>query len=172
MRNIILSGLLITTLLSCDFGPKGALNEDFEEFDRTKDLPFRELIGEYELDKDSKKRYNISDTANLRINIVKDTSFIVRNIVNYKDRTIIYNKTKYKTGYVNNYKDKHPSLFFNLFSKDFNGGGTINLYYRKRDSAIALYIYTPVVEATKENNMQYIEGDYLRYIKIKDSSKK
>ena len=47
------------------------------------------------------------------------------------------------------------------------GGRTINFYYRKKNSVIALYIYTPVVEATKENNMKYIEGDYLRYIKVK-----
>ena len=88
-------------------------------------------------------------------------------MVNYKDRKILYGNYKYKAGYINNYKDKHPSLFFSLFKQDFNGGGTINFYYRKKDSVIALYIYTPVVEATKENNMKYIEGDYLRYIKVK-----
>ena len=167
MKKIFLISSLITTLLSCDFGPKGALNEEFEEYDRRKELPFSNLIGKYELDDDSKKRYSINDTTHLIINIEKDTSFIVQNMVNYKDRKILYGNYKYKAGYINNYKDKHPSLFFSLFKQDFNGGGTINFYYRKKDSVIALYIYTPVVEATKENNMKYIEGDYIRYIKVK-----
>lgn len=152
---------------SCIDGPQATFDSKFVQANPKKELPFNKLVGIYELDKDSKKRYKISDTLNFFIEIKKDTSFISKNHIDYKDRKTKYGIFKYKAGYINNFKDNQPSLFLNTFSKEFNGNGTIDIFYRKKDSAIALYVLTPFIPANKENNFQYKEADYLRYIKVK-----
>lgn len=164
----ILIALLLLLLNYCTDGSQAPFNKNFERANPKKELPFNKLIGTYELDEDSKKRYGINDSLGFFIDIKKDTTFISKNIIDYKDRKTKYGVFKFRAGYINNFKDNQPSLFLNTFTNEFNGNGTIDIYYRKKDSAIALYIFTPMVEATKENNMKYIEGDYLRYIKIKN----
>ena len=159
--------IILTFLYSCSDGPQATFDSRFIKANPKKELPFNELVGTYKLDKDSKKRYKISDTVNFFLEIKKDTSFVLANKINYKDRNINYGNFKFKTNYINDFKEKNPSLGLHTYVQDFNGGGTIDIYYRKNDSALVLLIYTPFVEATKENNMKYREGDYLLYIKIK-----
>ena len=162
LKNIILLSLLITTLLSCDFGPKGALNEEFEEFDRTKELPYNKLIGKYQLDKDSKKRYFINDSINFNIQLKADTTIVAYPFLN-SNRDILYTKKTGNLFYINDYKT--PPFPFFLDSKNDKWNNNILIYYKKKDSTLALYVYTPPLKGQEH-------GDYLRYIKVKDDTKK
>ncbi len=164
MKNNIIYLLIVASfLVSCwDFVPA---DDYFIQADPTEELPFEKLVGKYELDKDSKKRYNILDSINLTLEIEKDSAYTAFNYINPKNGALVYGKIKDTFDYTNDYRDKQPNLY--LYSYKLNKGGVIDIYYRKKDRAITLYVLTPFVPATKENNMQYKESDYLRYIKIK-----
>ena len=127
-------------------------------------MSFSKLIGKYELDKDSKTRYNLPDSLELYVNLKidkKDTLLFVNRYVSPIDRTIVDKKISNKILYFEDSKTIHT---FN--NNEFLGGGTISIYIRTKDSVLTLYAYTPFIPATEENGMQYKEGDYLRYIKV------
>ncbi len=151
---------------------KHLLTVTLHELILKKELPFEKLVGIYELDKNSKSRYNIKDSINLKIEIKKDTTFFTEKYISPFNRKIEFKELKSKLFYINNYKENNPIIDLSLANQEFTNGGVIDVYYRKKDSAIALLVLTPMVPATKENNMKYIEADYLRYIKVKDSIKK
>jgi len=159
MIKIQLPFLALMLLLNCQDGPKAAFNEEFVKASPNKELPFENLIGEYHLDVDSKIRYNINSTDTLRLIVKKDSTFVALNYVDYKTDSLQLKKFEGKLLYTNKFKES----FLNFRSKgiDFNGGGGIEIYYRKKDSIIVLYVYTPPLKG-QEN------GDYLRYIKMKD----
>lgn len=157
--------IIILFLLSCQDGSKAVFNEEFVQLDPKKEFPFENLVGDYNLDKDSKVRYKIKYDDSMKITIKKDSTFIAENYLDYKTDSLLLKKITGKLIYTNNFKDS----FLYLRPKDnlFIGGGGIDIYYRRKDSVIALYVYTPFIPATKENNMKYRDGDYLRYIKVK-----
>ena len=164
MKNLI--ALLLLILVSCQDGPKATYNEDFVScYEIQYEVSINDLIGKYELDKDSKIRYNIPDSLDfyieLGINNKKDTFISANRYINPKDRTIIDKKFSNKALYINESKSLRP---FN--NNDFLGGGIISIYINKKDNKLALYAYTPFVPTTEKNGMQYKEGDYLRYIKV------
>jgi hypothetical protein len=140
-------------LLSCQDGPKAAFNEEFVMADQRKAIPFEDIVGFYQLDNDSKKRYNISQETNLTLDIKLNKNFVANN---YLDS---------KTWKLNN---KELRSFFYYYSGNdgtslscpvlTNGG--VDIYYRKKDGVLTLYVYTPSLKG-QEN------GDYLRYIKVK-----
>lgn len=157
--------IIMLSLLSCMDGPRVVFDENFIQADSKKELPFEKLVGEYNLDDDSKSRYGITYKDSVKIAINKDSTFIAANYLDYKTNTLVLKKFKGELLYRNNFKE---SIMY-LKSKDdkFNGWGEIDIYYRKKDSVITLYVSTPFIPATKENNHKYREGDYLRYIKVK-----
>ncbi len=167
MKKII---ILITTfllLLGCQDGPKAAFNDGFVRADPTKKLPFEKLVGVYKLDDDSKKRYKINDSISFKI-ILDETSISTNKYISLTNRNIINKTINRKFYYFNNYKEKNGSLFISVYNnKGDDFYNNIDIYYRKKDNVIGIYIYTPFIEASKENNMQFREGDYLRYIKEK-----
>jgi len=73
-------------------------------------------------------------------------------------------KKKWTYIYIHNPQNNTDNYFIEL--NELNAK-TTQLYFRKKDSAIALYILTPFIPANKENSFQYKEADYLRYIKVK-----
>ncbi len=151
--------MIILSLLSCQDGPKAAFNEEFLSANPQNELSFKKLIGEYKLDKDSKKRYGITDSISYYLDI-KDNEIITNKFINTKTREI-EDGLKKNIYYVNNYKEKSPSIFIGVrnHEKD-NFYSDIAIYYRKKDSLLALYIYTPPLKGQEH-------GDYLRYIKVK-----
>lgn len=166
MIKIQLPFLALMLLLNCQDGPKAAFNEEFVKASPNKELPFENLIGEYHLDVDSKKRYKINYNDTIKLIVKKDSAFVAENYVDYKTDSLQLKKLKGKLSYVNNFKDSFMYLQPN--DNNFTGGGGFEIYYRRKDSVIALYVFTPFIPATKENNYKYREGDYLRYIKMKD----
>jgi len=162
MKNLIALFLLI--LICCQDGPPARYNEDFIEFDRKKELPFSKLIDKYKLDKDSKIRYNIPDSLDfyieLGINKKKDTFLYANQYVSSIDRSIIDKKVNSIIHY-----DKTDKL---IRTKDegINNSDYVYIYLRTSDNILTLYVRTRFVPATKGNNMQYKEIDYLRYIKM------
>ncbi|WP_223558702.1 hypothetical protein [Chryseobacterium lathyri] len=158
--------VIMFSFFSCMDGPRAVFNEDFIQADPKKELSFEKLVGEYSLDDDSKRRYGITYKDSVKIIINKDSTFIAENYLDYKTDSLLLKKFKGKLSYINDFED----FFMDLRSKNdnsFNGAGGIDIYYRKKDSIIALYISTPFIPATKENKYKYKEGDYLRYIKVK-----
>ncbi len=146
-------------LLNCQDGPKAAFNEEFVRANPNKELPFEKLMGEYQLDNDSKRRYKINITDTIKLIVKKDSTFIAENYLDYKTNSLQLKKLEGKLLYTNKFKES----FLNFRSKgiDFNGGGGFEIYYRKKDSVLALYVYTPPLKGQEH-------GDYLRYIKIEN----
>ncbi|PIF44411.1 hypothetical protein CLU96_1378 [Chryseobacterium sp. 52] len=149
--------IIMLSLLSCQDGPKAAFNEEFEKVNPRVELSFDKLIGSYELDNDSKQRFKINDSIKYHIKITKDTSIVAEPFINLTTNKNIREK-KGKLFYINDYRKKPYSLY--LDSKDGDWNNNINIYYRKKDSLLALYIYTPPLKGQEH-------GDYLRYIKVK-----
>lgn len=145
--------MIILFLLSCgDGGSKAIFNEEFIEANPTKKIPFEKLVGFYKLDDDSKKRYRILKNIDLTLAIYPDKKYVANNYINSKNW---------------NLEEKELKNFFYYYS-DVDGtsisspaltNGGISIYFRKKDSAIALYVYTPPIKG-----QEY--GDYLRYIKV------
>lgn len=157
MKNIFLL-LSLLSLFFCKEGPEAALNEDFEYVDASKPLPFEKLVGLYKLDEDSKKRYNIPLDLDLTLDIKIDKTFVANNYLEPKTHQL-HNKNLISFFYYHNdYKEKHPTI--SIFSDESVFFNNINIYYRKKDSVLALYIYTPPPKGQEH-------GDYLRYIKVK-----
>lgn len=151
--------IILFFLFSCQDGPRVAFNEEFINVNPQKELSFKKLIGQYKLDNDSKKRYGIIDSSSYYI-YIKDNELLTNKYINTRTREI-QDGLKKNIYYVNNYKEKSPSIFIgvrNHEKDDFYSD--IAIYYRKKDSILALYIYTPPLKG-QEN------GDYLRYIKVK-----
>lgn len=147
-------------------GSQTPFDNNFTQADPKKELPFEKLVGTYELDEDSKMRYQIKDTSNFTIEIKRDTTFFTEKYISPFNRKIENKEINSKLFYINDYAEKNPSLSLSVSGNQFNNYGSIRIYYRKKDSAIALLVLTPPVEITKDNNT-YIEADYLRYIKVK-----
>lgn len=163
MKNLIALFLLI--LVSCQDGPKATYNENFVScYEIQHEVSINDLIGKYELDKDSKIRYNIPDSLDfhieLGINKKKDAFLYANQYVSAIDRSIIDKKVNSIIHY-----DKSDKLI-RTKDKGINNSNYIFIYMSVKDSSLALYAYTPLVPATEKNGMQYKEGDYLRYIKI------
>lgn len=142
---------------SCQDGPKAVFNEKYTQFNPKNELAFSKLVGEYILDNDSKLRYKIEDSFSYSIELKRDTTIIANPFIDPSDNKIFKQK-KGKLFYINDFKNK-PYAFY-LDSKDGNWNNNIKIYSRNKDSALALYIYTPPMKG--QNN-----GDYLRYIKVK-----
>lgn len=164
MIKTLLPFLILMLLSSCQDGPKAAFDEEFVKANPKKELSFEKLVGEYHLDEDSKKRYKINYNDTIKLTIEKDSTFIVENYLDYKTDTLKLRKSEGKLLYTNNFKES--LLYLRPKDNNFIGGGGFEIYYRKKDSVIALYVFTPFIPATKENNYKYREGDYLRYIKL------
>ncbi|WP_223558705.1 hypothetical protein [Chryseobacterium lathyri] len=144
------------------------LDQNFIKADRKRELVFSKLVGKYELDYISKKRYNIPVNQSIIIEIHSDTTITANNYIDISTSKLKGMNYKNKLFYINNYKDKYPIINLSVSNKPyFNGGGSIDIYYRRQDNNLALYVSTPFIPATKENNYKYREGDYLRYIKVK-----
>ncbi|MPS74768.1 MAG: hypothetical protein E2590_16665 [Chryseobacterium sp.] len=163
MFKIYLIGSIITTLVSCDYGPKATLNNDFVAYPSNKSINLKKLAGTYELDDISKRKYNIESNQNLLIQINADSSFLANKYIDNITGKAIEQK---KNGhiYIHNPQNSTDNYFIEL--NELNAK-TTQLYFRKKDSAIALYVLTPFIPASKENNFQYKDADYLRYIQVK-----
>lgn len=150
--------LSLLLLSNCQDGPRAVFNEEFVRANPKKELPFEKLIGEYILDKDSKRRYTITYNDTIKLTIKKDSTFIAENYLDYKTDSLRLKKLEGKLLYTNKFKES----FLNFRSRDidFNGGGGFEIYYRKKDSVLALYVYTQPLKGQEH-------GDYLRYIKVK-----
>lgn len=159
MKKIFLY-IITLTLFACQDGPKAAFNEEFVQVNPKKELPLTKLIGEYQLDNDSKKRYGIKDSCTFLLKI-NDSEIYCNRYINIKTRKIERKEKKYLMYYVNNFKDQYPSNFIGVrdATKE-NFYSDIAVYWRKKDSLLALYIYTPPLKGQEH-------GDYLRYIKVK-----
>ncbi|PIF44410.1 hypothetical protein CLU96_1377 [Chryseobacterium sp. 52] len=157
--------IIILSLLSCQDGPRAAFNDEFVKADPKKEFPFEKLVGEYQLDNDSKKRYKITHNDTIKLTIKKDSTFIAENYLDYKTDSLLLTRFKGKLSYTNNFKESF--MYLRPRNDKFNKGGGFEIYYRKKDNILALYVYTPMIPASKENNMKYREGDYLRYVKVK-----
>ncbi|REC40004.1 MULTISPECIES: hypothetical protein [Chryseobacterium] len=164
MKNLFLL-IFILSIVSCQDGPRAVFNEEFVKVNPKTELPFEKLIGEYGLDNDSKRRYGITNNDSVKLIIKKDSSFIAENYLDYKADSLLLKIYNGKLIYTNDFKDSF--LYLRPKDNNFIGGGSFDIYYRKKDSVFVLYVYTPFIPATKENNMKYREGDYLRYIKVK-----
>lgn len=156
MIKILLPFLFLMLLLNCQDGPKAAFNEEFEIVRPQTKIPYSKLIGTYILDIDSKNRYNIQDSVKMSLQLKKDTSLIVNNFIDVDNRSLLNRKVKSKLYYINDYQ----SIYLGLFNKEISRSGAIEIYYRKKDNVMALYIYTLPLKG--QDN-----GDYLRYIKVK-----
>ncbi|WDT67295.1 hypothetical protein [Cloacibacterium sp. TD35] len=156
MKNIILLLFLLLSLLNCQDGPKAAFNDEFVPIALTMKIPIEKLVGKYVLDNDSKKRYNISDKGFIMLDIQKNKKIIANKYLDVKTWKLKNEKMKFSYYYYY-YSDK---IGTNIGCPELNDGGVINLYYRKKDSAIVLYVYTHPLKGQEH-------GDYLRYIKVK-----
>lgn len=167
MKNLIL--LFFTIFYSCSNSSSPiVLDNRFNKIDPSKEFAFSKLVGKYELDSISKKRFNFPINKSIIIEIHSDTTITANDYINIDTRKLKGKKFRNKLFYINNFKENYPIMDLSVSTKPyFNEGGDIGIYYRKKDSILALYVYLPFVPATKENNMKYLEGDYLRYIKIK-----
>lgn len=165
MIKILLPFLILMLLSDCQDGSRAVFNEEFVIANPKKELPFKRLIGEYQLDEDSKRRYKITHNDTVKLTIEKDSTFIAENYLDYKTDSLKHRKLHGKLLYTNKFKESF--LYLRPKDNNFIGGGGFEVYYRKKDSTIALYLYTPFIPGTKENNYKYREGDYLRYIKMK-----
>ncbi|WP_099765966.1 hypothetical protein [Chryseobacterium sp. 52] len=143
-------------LLSCQDGPRAALNENFESANPKVKLPYSDLIGGYVLDDDSKKRFNIKDTAKMDLQIKKDTSLVVNNHLALNDRSLLNKSLQSKLYYINDLE----SIYLGLFNHEISSSGRLGIYYRKSDKTWALYVYFKPLKGQEH-------GDYLRYIKVK-----
>lgn len=90
MKNY-LSSFLLLGVINCQDGPKAALNENFIYVDASKPLPFDKIAGVYLLDGDSKKRYNIKNEVNLKLEIEPNKNFIAYNYIDPKTH-LVYKK--------------------------------------------------------------------------------
>lgn len=158
MIKILLPFLALMLLLNCQDGPKAAFDEEFVRANPKKELPFEKLIGEYKLDNDSKRRYKINSTDVLRLIVKKDSTFVAENYLDYKTDNLLLKNFEGKLLYTNKFKESF--LYLRPRDNNFNGGGGFEIYYRKKDSVLALYVYTPPLKGQEH-------GDYLRYIKEK-----
>ncbi|WDT67293.1 hypothetical protein [Cloacibacterium sp. TD35] len=164
MKNLII--LLFVIFYSCGgHSSPIVLDDNFIILDRNKEFPFSKLVGKYGLDSISKKRFDIPITKPIIIEVHSDSSFIAENYLDYKTDSLLLKKFKGRLAYTNNFKESFLNL--RTINEKFNGGGGLDIYYRKKDSVLALYLYMPFIPGTKENNYKYREGDYLRYIKVK-----
>ncbi|RRT91673.1 hypothetical protein [Empedobacter falsenii] len=152
--------MFLIFITSCQDGPSARYNEDFIRFDSNKELPYSKLIGKYELDKDSKIRYNLPDSLEFYIELKKDTSLYANRYVSATDRTIVEKEVNSKT-----YYDKSNK---SIIAKDdgINNADYIYIYSVLKTNGLALYVRTRFIPATEKNGMQYKEIDYLRYIKV------
>ncbi|WDT67292.1 hypothetical protein [Cloacibacterium sp. TD35] len=167
MKNLII--LLFVIFYSCGgHSSPIVLDDNFIILDRNKEFPFSKLVGKYGLDSISKKRFNLPNSKSIIIEIHPDTTITANDYIDIDTRKLNGKKVKNKLFYINNFKENYPTMDLSVSTRPyFNEGGGISIYYRKKDSILALYVYMPFVPATKENNMKYMEGDYLRYIKVK-----
>ncbi|MEC5158881.1 hypothetical protein [Chryseobacterium sp. MP_3.2] len=62
--------------------------DNFIPADPSEELPFEKLVGKYELDANSKKRYNIPYKINLALEIEKDTTLVTEKYINPFNRKI------------------------------------------------------------------------------------
>ncbi len=152
MKKIFLI-IIAILLLGCEDGPKAVFNEDFEAVGSRTAIPFENIVGIYKLDRDSKIRYNLPLNKELILDIKVDKSLIAND---YLDST-------WKLA---NKELKSVLLYYStntgttISCPELQNGGGIDLYHRKSDNRIALYIYTPPLKGQEH-------GDYLRYIKEK-----
>lgn len=152
---IYLIGAIIITLVSCDYGPKAILNNNFEPWQNNMPIDFKKLIGIYELDSISKKKNDIDLNEKLLLEIKGDSTFFTGKYIDNETGKIILEPKKGDV-YIYNPKSKTDGYFMEL--QDLNLK-TTQLYSRKNDSTVALYVLT------KGYNGK--ESDYLRYIKVK-----
>ena len=140
-------------MISCDYGPKATLNNNFEPWQNNMPIDFKKLIGTYELDSISKKKYGIDLKEKLALEIKEDSTFFTEKYVDNETGKIIL-KPKKGNIYIYNPKNKTDVYFMEL--QDLNLK-TTELNNRKKDSTVALYVLS------KGYNRK--ESDYLRYIK-------
>ncbi|MDR2205195.1 MAG: hypothetical protein LBE36_03435 [Flavobacteriaceae bacterium] len=164
MKKIILLFAVTLLVLDCQDGPKAMFSEEFALMDTRTPLPFNNLVGVYELDSDSKIRYNISKSENLTITIKKDTTFLANKYLDLSNHSIIDSNLISKIYYIDGYWD-NSNTYIGLFTDKFCSSGSLDIYYRKKDNVFALYAYTKSLEGQEH-------GDYLRYIKVKDGDVK
>lgn len=157
-KNIII--FIFLSLINCQEGPKAALDENFVEANPKVVLPYPDLIGTYLLDEDSKKRFQLQDSIQMNLEIKKDTSVIFNNYISLDERSLLNKKLKSKIYYINDF----TSIYLGLFNKEITTAGSLAIYYRKSDNKLALYAYIKPLQGQEH-------GDYLRYIKVKDSVK-
>lgn len=157
MKKVIIIFVFLS-LINCQDGPRAVFNQEFVEVDRKKELPFENLVGVYNLDNDSKKRFGIEDSTTFFIRLEKDTTITAFPFINSTDRKVVFKEKKGDLFYINNFQS--PPYSFYLDSKNEKWNNNINIYYRKKDKKLAIYIYIPPLQG-QEN------GDYLRYIKVK-----
>jgi len=142
-------------LLNCQDGPKAALNEEFERNNPKAKLPYSNLVGTYVLDDDSKKRFHIQDTVKMTMQIKKDTSLVLNNYITLNNWSVLNKSLHSKLYYINDLQ----SIYLGLFNPNISSSGSLDIYYRKSDSALALYAYIRPLKGQEH-------GDYLRYIKV------
>ncbi len=147
-------------ILSCQDGPKGALNESFVAVNPKMKLPYSKLVGTYVLDNDSKQRFKIQDSVQMNLEIKKDTSLFLNNYIAIDNRSLLNKSVKSKLYYINNFNEKSPMLYLGVFNKEITSSGALQLYYRNSDKEITLYVYIKPLKGDEY-------GDYLRYIKVK-----
>ena len=155
MKKIFLY-IIAVVVLSCQDGPKAALNEEFERKDPKVKLPYSNLVGIYILDDDSKTRFQIQDTLNMTLQIKKDTSLVVNNYIALNNWNVLNKSLHSKLYYINDLE----SIYLGLFNPNISNSGSLDIYYRKSDSTLALYAYIKPLKGHEH-------GDYLRYIKVK-----
>lgn len=160
IKHLVLFFLLLKLLVSCDYGPKATLNNNFEPLKHNQSIDFDKMIGIYELDSISKKKYQLDMNLKFTLEIKNDSTFITNSYIDNKTGKLIL---KPKTGYIYIYNPKNNLENYFVELKDLNSK-TTELYYRKNDKTLALYVLT--------RGFSYLRGeaDYLRYIKIKTDS--
>ncbi|WP_143882835.1 hypothetical protein [Chryseobacterium binzhouense] len=146
--------LSLLLLSNCQDGPKAAFNEEFVPILNNKDIPFQKFVGIYELDEDSKKRFGIPIQTSLTLNVKLDKTFTANNYVDAKTWKL---KKEMLSSFFYYYSGEDG---VSISSPELTDGGVINIYSRKKDSALTLYLYIRPLKGQEH-------GDYLRYIKVK-----
>lgn len=167
MKEKIICTVFFLILVSCsNHSSPIILNEDFEKINKENKINFSELIGKYELDSISKERFKIPQETIINIELRSDTIIIANDYIDITTGKLKGEKFSNKLFNIYNFNENYLINDFSIANKPFfNGGGNIEIYKHKKDGTIALYVFIPFIPATTENNMQYRESDYLRYIK-------
>lgn len=150
--------IIAILLLGCSDGPKATFNDEFEIADSRIVIPFETIAGIYKLDNDSKIRYSLPLDVNLTLDIKPNKTFVANNYVNAKTWKLTNKELKSFFYYLSD------GNTLSISCPTLNDNSIINLYHRMSDNRIALYVYTPPLKGEES-------GDYLRYIKVKDSIK-